>query len=604
MNNRVIQELTDKDWLLLRPQNIIGSVQEIKQSGYILKNDKFIFSEYYIVPGFLKICNEIIDNSVDVFIKSGGKSATKIDITMTDTTVKVRDNGYGIPVEKNANGKYIPYIAWGRPRAGSNFDDKNNQAQLGANGIGSYATAVFSKEFIGTTCDGSNKMVVTFKDNMDYEHISTPVSCRLRGTQVEFKPDFERFGLSKITENYKNAIKQRLYHISYSYPGITFTFNGEVLKVDVKSYFSKFSEEVTLFQGQNYSVAFFPNESDDFSFFAYTNGLANTKGGTQIDYFLDKMLPLIRDKIARKFKDIKNADIKNKMSMVVILKDFREPKFDSQSKEMLTSTSAKITEHIGKIDFAKWGEVLYKNKGIVDKAIEIFQIKEAYKNKQELSKLKDVKKKIKSDKYYPPTEKRKYLMVCEGLSAAVGLMTALGRKQCGYYELRGKPLNAYEHSQQKFRANRELSELYSIMTSEGYDHMVMATDQDLDGFIIRGQLLGFAEKYMKEELKKGSIGMLQTPIMAEVKNDMPVKWVYDINEGSKLTGNVKYYKGLGSHTEKGLKYIVSKDGLEKMVDFFTYDEDALESIDTWLNSKNSDKRKEKIILNDFDLIKI
>ena len=72
--NRAIKELDDREWLLLRPQNIIGPVQEIKQSGFILKNDKFVFEEYYTVPGFLKICYEVIDNSVDVFIKSQGKS--------------------------------------------------------------------------------------------------------------------------------------------------------------------------------------------------------------------------------------------------------------------------------------------------------------------------------------------------------------------------------------------------------------------------------------------------------------------------------------------------------------------------------------------------
>jgi DNA gyrase/topoisomerase IV subunit B len=597
------KELSDKDWLLLRPQNIIGSVQEIKQSGFNLKNGKFQYEDYYIVPALLKIINEIIDNSVDVFIKSEGKFATKIDITMTDITVKVKDNGSGIPVKKQG-GVYIPEMAWGRPRAGTNFDDKKNVGSLGMNGVGSYATAVFSKEFIGTTCDGSNKMVVKFTNNLEKKEISAPTKCKVRGTTVEFKPDLARFGLSKITEIYKNAIKQRLMHIAYSYQEITFKFNGEVIKSDPKSYFSKFGDNVTLFQGKNFSVAFLPNATDDFRFFSYINGLYASKGGTQIDYFLDKTLPLIRQKIARKYKDIKNGDIKNKITMIVIFKGFKEPKYDSQSKEMFTSPASKITEHIGKIDFEKWGDVLYKNKAIIDDVIEIYKIKEAYKEKKELEKLKGVKKKIKSEKYYPPTEKRKYLMICEGASASGGLMPALGRKEVGYYELKGKPLNAYDKSQQKFRANKELSELYQIILTEGYEYAIFATDQDLDGFTIRGLLIGFFNKYLPNYLTDGQVGMLQTPIMAELKNDMPVKWVYDLDKSDTLSGHIKYFKGLGSWTEKGLKSVVKKDGLSKMIEFLEWDENAQETIDAWLNSKRADDRKEMIMSNNFDLIKL
>ena len=38
---------------------------------------------------------------------------------------------------------YIPVIAWGRARAGSNFDDDEERTHAGMNGIGSFATVVF-----------------------------------------------------------------------------------------------------------------------------------------------------------------------------------------------------------------------------------------------------------------------------------------------------------------------------------------------------------------------------------------------------------------------------------------------------------------------------
>lgn len=52
-------------------------------------------------------------------------------------------------------------------------------------------------------------------------------------------------------------------------------------------------------------------------------------------------------------------------------------------------------------------------------------------------------------------------------SASGGLMSSLGRKEIGYYELKGRPLNAYDKTAQAFRANKELSELYGILKSEG-----------------------------------------------------------------------------------------------------------------------------------------
>ncbi|MCK5535303.1 MAG: ATP-binding protein, partial [Bacteroidales bacterium] len=314
LKNRKIKELSDREWLLLRPHNIIGSIQKKKQTGFVLHDDgKFHYEDFFVVPAFLKIVNEIIDNSVDVFIKSGGKSATKIEVDMSNTVIKVKDNGYGIPVIKEGD-KYMPEIAWGRPRAGSNFEDDENRDSMGMNGIGSYATAVFSTKFTGTTCDGKKKMVVKFTDNLAKKDISAPVGCKVRGTMVEFTPDLKRFGMNAITNEYKNNIKQRLINLSFSYPGITFKFNKEIIKVDPKSYFSRFGDDVSLFQGDNYSVAIMPNDSDDFRFLAYTNGLHNTKGGSQITYFLDRIIPPLKEKLNRKYKGIKTGDIKNKLT--------------------------------------------------------------------------------------------------------------------------------------------------------------------------------------------------------------------------------------------------------------------------------------------------
>lgn len=51
-------------------------------------------------------------------------------------------------------------------------------------------------------------------------------------------------------------------------------------------------------------------------------------------------------------------------------------------------------------------------------------------------------------------------------SALGGLSPVLGRKECGFYVLKGKPLNAYSSPQSKFTTNKELSELYKIIQNE------------------------------------------------------------------------------------------------------------------------------------------
>jgi len=51
-------------------------------------------------------------------------------------------------------------------------------------------------------------------------------------------------------------------------------------------------------------------------------------------------------------------------------------------------------------------------------------------------------------------------------SAFGGLSPVLGRKDCGYYILKGKPLNSYRAKHSDFVKNKELTELFSIIRSE------------------------------------------------------------------------------------------------------------------------------------------
>lgn len=595
----MIKKLSDREHIISRPSMYIGAVDLTKVNEYISEDNKIVYKEVQYVPGLIKIINEIIDNSVDVAIKTNFKSSNEISVKMTNKEVQVEDNGTGIPVKKSADGHYLPELCWNHARAGSNFDDDKNRTQIGMNGVGSYATACFSKKFTGHTDDGEKSYNIIIKDNASKFEEKIDVS-KSQGTNVKFQPDLEKFGLVEIDDVHMNIIKQRLINLSMSFPGILFKFNGKKINVNsFKKYVALFNENSEVFETDDYRFAILPSSDDDFRQFSYVNGLKIPDGGTHIDIITTNIVSRLRDKLVKKYKSIKPGDIKNKLMIIAFLKNVKNTKFNSQSKEKITNGTAEINEYFGEIPFDSIVNKIMKNSSIIDPITEVYKIKEELKKRQELKDLNKSVKKIKSDKYLPSIGTKKYLMLVEGESALGGLSPVLGRKECGFYTLKGKPLNAYSADQKKFTDNKELSELYKIIQNENYQYIIYATDQDLDGFHIRGLLTGFFLKYLPE--LKGKIGMLQTPVIGIKKNNKLVRWNYSLSDEIEIKSgeSSKYYKGLGSWKEADLKEIVQKDGLQKMIDILDFDNDEI--IDDWLSDSKSDKRKEYILANSFSI---
>jgi DNA topoisomerase-2 len=597
-----IRKLTEREHIIQRPSMYIGAVDLTKSNEYVFEDGKIQFKEISYVPGLIKIINEILDNSVDVAIKTDFKGCNEISIKMDATTVEVQDNGTGIPVQKNADGQYLAELAWGHARAGSNFDDDSNRTQIGMNGVGSFATNCFSKKFVGKTDDGSKFYQINFKDNAGSFTDKVESSKGKTGVNVKFWPDLEKFGLTAIDETHMNVIKNRLINLSMSFPEITFKFNGRKINVNsFKKYVALFSETSEIYETEDYKFAILPNAEDDFRQFSYVNGLKIPDGGTHIDIISTKVVDGLREKLQKKFKTIKPGDIKNKLMIVAFLKNVKNTKFNSQSKEKITNGTAELNAYYGDIPFDNIVNKIFRNKEIIDPITEVYRIKEEFKKRQELKGLQKTVKKIKSDKYLPSIGKKKYLLLVEGESALGGLSPVLGRKECGYYTLKGKPLNAYSAPQSKFTQNKELSELYKIIQNEGYEYIVYATDQDLDGYHIRGLLTGFFVKYLPE--LKGNIGMLQTPVIGVTKKDKLVSWYYNLSDEVKLKAGEtsNYYKGLGSWDQDDLKDVVQKDGLGKMINILDFDSEEI--IDEWLGD-DSEPRKKYILANDFSIAKL
>ena len=225
-NQSSFKVLSDRDHILMRAGMYIGSISLESVTQLV----DFKQKELKIVPGLLKIINEIIDNSIDEAIRTEFKFANKISVNIDTESniVTVTDNGRGIPVVEH-NGLYQAEASWTKAKAGTSFSD--DRTTIGTNGVGSFATNCFSTSFIGQSCDGTYRVTVDCQDNCNPDLIkTTKTKSSKNGTTVTFKPDLKRFGIETITEDHLEVLKDRLFNIQICYPDMQFEFNGAKIK--------------------------------------------------------------------------------------------------------------------------------------------------------------------------------------------------------------------------------------------------------------------------------------------------------------------------------------------------------------------------------------
>lgn len=129
--------------------------------------------------------------------------------------------------------------------------------------------------------------------------------------------------------------------------------------------------------------------------------------------------------------------------------------------------------------------------------------------------------------------------------------------------------------------------------------ILITSDQDLDGIHIGALLMGFFERFLPEY--KTSLGRLNTPVKVVFKEGKPVRWTYNLDENMKIDKGekIKYLKGLGSLTSEIMEAVLNKDGLDKMI--VDYDFDDLNIMKDFLSVEEADKRKEYIRNHKFSI---
>ena len=133
--------------------------------------------------GIYVLLKEVLDNAIDEYMMGFGK---QVDVTVTDSTVTVRDYGRGIPL-----GKLVE--ASSRMNTGGKYDSKAFKKSVGLNGVGIKAVNALSIDFmIQSVRQGKLKRVQYCRGAVVEE---TPVVDTVEpdGTMVQFTPDSEVF---------------------------------------------------------------------------------------------------------------------------------------------------------------------------------------------------------------------------------------------------------------------------------------------------------------------------------------------------------------------------------------------------------------------------
>ena len=568
-----IKILSDREHVIKRSGMYIGS------SAYEA-HERFVFGEYKAisyVPGVIKLIDEIIDNSVDEAIRTRFQFANKISIDIDTNTSKVviSDNGRGLPqaMVETPEGETIPgpVAAWTRTKAGGNFGDDAERETGGMNGVGSSLTNIFSTQFKGVTADGKNEITVMCSNGALNISYSSKKSTK-KGTIVEFTPDFSHFETNEISENDVLIVRDRVQTLAVIYPDIEFKFNGTKVQGGFKKYAKMYDEEAIIIDTDNCSIAF--GRSDDgFRHLTYVNNIHTKNGGSHIDLVIDEIANELIPALKRKYKlEVNKARIKECLTVVMFIRRMKNMRFDSQTKERLTSPWGEIKSHIN-LDYKKIVQAILKSEAIhmpiieamlarklaAEKAAETKAAKKAQKAK--------VAKHIKANEYGNPKADTT-LFLTEGDSAIGYLLTTRDRELHGGYPLRGKFLNTWGMTAVDAMKNKEVFDICAITglvigekaENTNYKNIAIMTDADVDGTgSIYPSLLAFFSNW-PELFEQGRIRFVKTPVIILTKGKEQ-RWFYSLGEYEDHKDDFKgwklrYIKGLGSLEEDEYERVI------------------------------------------------
>jgi len=477
--------------------------------------------------GIYVLLKEVLDNSIDEYVMGAGK---KIEVTIADGLVTVRDYGRGIPL-----GKLID--ATSKMNTGGKIDSKAFKKSVGLNGVGIKAVNALSIHCeITVWREGLTKTVRYSHAHLLEETDPTP-SDEPTGTRVVFRPDEELFKGYAYNDEFVVAM---IKNYSYLNAGLTLIYNGEryLSKQGLADLLAENMTDEALYpiihlKDEDVEIVLTHTSQVGEDFYSFVNGQNTTQGGTHLSAFREAVARVIKDFFGKNFD---YRDIRYGMAAAISIK-VEEPVFESQTKTKLGSKDMEpggrsIQKFLN--DFLGKELDNYLHIHAEDTAIMLQKIQESERERKALSgvaklarerakkaslhnkKLRDCTIHLNDPKAKEP--ERTSLFITEGNSASGSITTCRDPHYQAVFSLRGKPLNCYGQTKKVVYENEEFNLLQAALNIEDgleglrYNRIIIATDADDDGMHIRLLLITFFLQFFPELVRRGHVFILETPL--------------------------------------------------------------------------------------------
>lgn len=500
---------------------------------------------------------EVLDNAMDEAVAG---HATRIEVLLEeDNRLSISDNGRGIPVDEHPKfpGKSTLEVILSTLHSGGKFSGKAYATSGGLHGVGVSVVNALSSDTRVEVARDRQLYAQSFSKGQTLGPIEklgqTP---NRRGTTVSFTPDTEIFGERQFKPH-------RLFKLArskaYLFAGVeirwkcadslasddvpaeaTFKFPGGLADHLAEQIGSRECVTAQPFAGNQE----FPDEQgrvewacawplySDGSTSWYCNTVPTPDGGTHeqgLRAALTKALRAFGDLVGiKKSKDLTADDVMTG-GEVMLSVFIRDPQFQSQTKDRLTSPeAARLVENAVRDHFDHFlTDNMERGKALLGQVME--RMDERLRRKQE----REVKRKTATNakKLRLPGkltdcsgegDGETELFIVEGDSAGGSAKQARDRKTQAILPIRGKILNVASASADKIRANQEIADLLLAMGCGSrkdcdpenlrYDRIIIMTDADVDGAHIATLLMTFFFQEMSEIVRKGHLFLAQPPL--------------------------------------------------------------------------------------------
>ncbi len=529
--------------------------------------------------GIYVLIKEVIDNAIDEYVMGFGK---KIDVSLNDRTLTIRDYGRGMPL-----GKVIDCVS--RINTGAKYDSKVFKKAVGLNGVGSKAVNALSSYFrVQSVREGQTKIVEFERGEITQEQELQPTDLP-DGTIITFAPDESIFGKYHFIKDY---IERQLWNYAFLNNGLSIYFNGQrffaknglldLLSHNINGGNGDMLYPIIHIREEDFECAFtHMGKQYGEEYYSFVNGQHTTQGGTHQVAFREAIVKTIREFYK---KDFDPGDIRTSIVAAISLK-VTEPVFESQTKTKLGSQHMEpegqtIRTYINDVVKRHLDNYLHINSETAEALYR--KILASERERKELAGIKKLaresvkkislhNKKLRDCRvHYGDNHERRLettLFITEGDSASGSITKSRDVNTQAVFSLKGKPLNCYGLSKKIVYQNEEFNLLQSALNVEEgvenlrYNNIVVATDADVDGMHIRLLLLTFFLQFYPDVVRHGHLYILQTPLF-RVRNKKETHYCYSEAEKEKAVGllgsnpEITRFKGLGEISPDEFKFFI------------------------------------------------